>query len=83
MLAQQLHPIPPRQRGEPMPDERVKFTIRVDPDLAEKLRDASYWDRVPMNDMFIEAIKMRVAKKRWLLIISNHIHLLCIVNDRG
>ena len=45
MLTQRL-PIPPILRGDSMPDERIMFCVRVDPDLAERIRDASYWDRV-------------------------------------
>ena len=65
MLTRQL-PIPPLiQRGKAMPDERVMFCVRVEADLAEKIRDASYWDRVNINDLFLDAIQKRVKAKRY------------------
>ena len=41
------------------------FCVRVDPDLAERIRDASYWDRVNITDLFLEAIKLRLGKRRY------------------
>ncbi len=65
MLTRLLPIPPPIQRGKAMPDERVMFCVRVEADLAEKIRDASYWDRVNITDLFLEAIKLRLGRKRY------------------
>lgn len=51
----------PAPAAEPA-GKRVAFSVRVPAELLERARDAAFWERAILNDLFIEGLALRLDK---------------------